>query len=242
MLLELLRPASRSSVIGHIPSSSRVKALTHATTDDVTRRQMTERSQWRAPPAVSGGTSSTCCASRATSRCRSRARLGVDVITGEGLDEALAGVSSLDRRLATGADARPGGGDRVLHDRDARTCRGGPGGRRGADGRGVDHRHRQVQRRLQRRQARPGAGLRWKARSRCGSCARRSSTSSSSSSCVGPPGRRRLRAGDAHAARRGARASPRRSSTSRDDPPRCRARSGRSPARARSAWSRWRGS
>ena len=42
---------------------------------------------------MSASTSSTSCASRATEPVEIARSLGVDVVTGEGLDEALAGVS-----------------------------------------------------------------------------------------------------------------------------------------------------
>ena len=53
---------------------------------------------------------------------------GVDVVTGEGLDEALAGVER-HRRRRDRADARRAGGDRVLHHRGAQPARRGRGAR-----------------------------------------------------------------------------------------------------------------
>ena len=121
---------------------------------------------------------------RATSRADVAVQ-GVDVITGEGLArgarrrrrcvvDAATGPSP-DQEAATAFFTTAA---RNLHERR-------PGGRRAADGRGVDHRDRPLHRRLQRRQARPGAGRSRRARSRRGSCARRSSTSSSGSSSSG---------------------------------------------------------
>ena len=174
-------------------------------------------------------------------RRRSRARRGVDVITGEGLDDALAGVECI-VDAATGPVARRAGGDRVLHHRGPQ-----PAGARRA-----------------RRRARGS----WSCRSSASTASPAATTRPSSRTSrrtlagpipvrilraaqfhefveqldrVGPPGRRGLRAGDAHAARRrahrgrGARRPGHRGRPSRRP---ATARSGRSRARARSAWSR----
>ncbi len=131
--------------------------------------------------------------------------LGVDVVTGEGLDEALAGVSVV-IDCATGAVAGRGGGGRVLRGRGAHPDRGGrEGGRDRAP---------------------------WSCRSSASTSSPPATTPPSRSTSgrwldgpidarilraaqfhefvetmlgVGPPGRRRLRPGDAHAARRGPR-------------------------------------
>ena len=82
---------------------------------------------------------------------------GVDVITGEGLDEALAGVEVI-IDAATGPSPDQEAATEFFATAAAQPAGGRPARRRAADGRRLDHRHRPVQRRLQRGEARPRAG------------------------------------------------------------------------------------
>ena len=109
---------------------------------------------------------------------------GVDVVTGEGLAEALARGRGRDRRGHRPV-ARGAGSDRVLHRGRAEPATGRPPGRRAADRRGVDHRDPTDSRRATAQRNRPTSGQRYRARSRRASCAPRSSTSSWRSSSTG---------------------------------------------------------
>ena len=180
---------------------------------------------------------------RATTSSRSSRSRGVDVVTGEGLDEALAGVDAHHRR-GHRAVARRGRRPRSSSRPRRATCRtaGERAGVQRHRGR-LDHRHRPVPRRLQaaKRRARAGAagrpdpgahpaggavprvrraargvGPRGDVDLRAARCAR---------SCRRPHGRRGARR-PGRRRRRGAAAA--------------RRRSWRSPARARSASPSWR--
>ena len=153
------------------------------------------RSQWQARPAGSAATSSTCSRPRPRRRADvARARASTS-ITGEGLAEALAGV---DRIVDAATGRRPTSRrPRSSSPTAARNLQeAGRAGRRAADRRGVDHRHRPVlaaataRRSVAHEQAMlagPDPGR------RC--CAPRSSTSSCGQLMDwGTPGRRELRA------------------------------------------------
>ena len=178
---------------------------------------------------------------RATRSCRSSRSRGVDVITGEGLAEALAGVEAI-VDAATGPSPERAGGDGVLHHRGPEPAGGRRAGRRAADGGGVDHRHRPLQRRLRRGEARARAGAAGGpdpgARPARGAVPRVRRAAHG----VGHAGRRRAtcRRCARSSSRRGP--SPRRSPTSppRPTPAPPGADPRRSPARARRASSRWR--
>ena len=112
-----------------------------------------------------------------------RASSGVDVITGDGLAAALAGVETI-VDAATGPSPEQEAATEFFTTA-ARNLHGRRAGRRAAHGRGVDHRDRPFAGGLRRGEGRPRAGQRCRARSRCASCAPRSSTSSSRSSWSG---------------------------------------------------------
>ena len=139
----------------------------------------------------------------------SRSR-GVDVITGDGLAEALAGVEAI-VDAATGPSPEEQAATEFFTTAARNLQEAGAAGRRGADRRRVDHRHRPLRRRLRRRQGRPRAGLAVGpdpgARAARGAVPRVRRAAHG----VGRARRRDLRAEDAHAAgrrphrRRGAR-------------------------------------
>ena len=81
---------------------------------------------------------------------------GVDVVSGEGLDEALAGAETI-IDAATGPSPDQERGDGVLHRFGTEPAASRRRGRGGADRRRLDHRHRQVPGRVQRGEGGAGA-------------------------------------------------------------------------------------
>ena len=126
---------------------------------------------------------------------------GVNVVTGEGLSEALQGVDSV-VDAACVAHVRAGAGHGVLHRLVAQPPRDGRAGRRPADRRGVDHRSRPVHHGLHRVEGPPRAGH--AVGPDPGPHPARGAVPRVRAAVprVGPAGGRHLRAGDAHAAGR----------------------------------------
>ena len=112
---------------------------------------------------------------------------GVDVITGDGLAAALAGVDCV-IDAARRALARAAGGHHIFHHRGGEPAPGRPADGREPDDRGVHHRHRPVHRRLRRPRRSLMRRPTCPARSRRGCCAPRSSTSWSGNWWTGAPG------------------------------------------------------
>ena len=169
---------------------------------------------------------------------------GVDVVSGMGLAEALAGVECV-IDVVTGPSPEEQAATEFFPRRHPEPAEAAPQRRRSADRRGVHHRVRPVHRGVRRGEGRPRAGHAGGPDPRAYPARRRSSTSSWRARGMGQAGRRELRAEDAHPAgrrqngRRGARRPRHRIRAGR---PRLEHRPRRSPGRGRKAWSRWRDS